>query len=75
MLISELTFPHLLAEHEARLTRELERRRVVRERLDDDSAHRLSRRQSRRVDAVESERMPRAGRETTGARATDPCTA
>ncbi|RXZ67780.1 hypothetical protein [Agromyces albus] len=33
MLISELSFPHLQAEREARLTRELEQRRVVRERL------------------------------------------
>ena len=72
MLISELTFPHLLAENEARLTRELERRRVVRERLDDETTDRPSRRRWRRVDAVVSERMPRAGRESSGARATDP---
>lgn len=32
MLISELSFPHLQAEREARLTRELEQRRVVLER-------------------------------------------
>ncbi|GAA4372929.1 hypothetical protein [Agromyces bauzanensis] len=32
MFISEVTFPHLQAEREARLTRELERRRVVDER-------------------------------------------
>ena len=75
MLISELTFPHLLAEHEARLTRELEQRRVVLERLDDETAGRPARRHSRRVDAVASERMPRADRETTGARTTDPRTA
>ena len=36
MLISELTFPHLLAEREARLMRELELRRVVLERLDEE---------------------------------------
>jgi len=33
MLISELTFPHLAEAREARLTEELERRRVVAERL------------------------------------------
>jgi hypothetical protein len=32
MLISELTFPHLLAEQDAQLTRELEWRRVANER-------------------------------------------
>ena len=58
MLISELTFPHLQAEHEARLTRELERRRVVLERLDDDSpmaggsAFASRRRGHRRADAA-----------------------
>ena len=75
MLISELTFPHLLAEHEAHLTRELERRRVVLERLNDETADRPARRHSRRVGAVASERMPRAERETIGARTTDPRTA
>jgi hypothetical protein len=35
MLISELTFPHLLAERDARLTRELEQRRVIEERRAD----------------------------------------
>ena len=38
MLISEITFPHLQAEREAQLTRELERRRVLNERLDGDRA-------------------------------------
>ena len=38
MLISELTFPHLLAEREARLARELERRRLVLERQHGDLA-------------------------------------
>lgn len=38
MFISEITFPHLQAEHEAQLTRELERRRVVNERLDGQGA-------------------------------------
>lgn len=36
MLISELNFPHMLAEREARLTRELEWRRVVRERIEEE---------------------------------------
>ena len=42
MLISEITFPHLQAEREAQLTRELERRRVLNERLDGEpvAAHR-----------------------------------
>lgn len=75
MLISELTFPHLMAEHEARLTRELERRRVVLERLDDEAAERPADRHSRRVDAVTGERMPRAGREATSTRATGTRTA
>jgi hypothetical protein len=38
MLISELTFPHLLAEREAQLTRELEQQRVLRERLEEEAA-------------------------------------
>jgi hypothetical protein len=38
MLISEITFPHLQAEREAQLTRELEQRRVMTERLDGESA-------------------------------------
>jgi hypothetical protein len=33
MLISEQSFPHLQAAHDARLEQELERRRVARERL------------------------------------------
>lgn len=36
MLVSELNFPHVMAEREARLTRELEQRRVVLERLAED---------------------------------------
>ena len=35
MLISEQSFPHLQAAHDARLEQELERRRVARERLDE----------------------------------------
>lgn len=71
MLISEVTFPHLLAEREARLTRELERRRVVAERLEEEAP-----RPRRRASPTgSSERMPRAGREAAGPRATDPCPA
>ncbi|MFF2388124.1 hypothetical protein [Agromyces sp. NPDC058104] len=47
MLISESTFPHLRAAEEARLARELERRRVVAERQagdDSEPAHREPRR-------------------------------
>ena len=36
MLVSEHHFPHLMAEREARLARELEQLRVVRERRADD---------------------------------------
>jgi len=73
MLISELTFPHLLAEREARLTRELERRRVVRERLDDETAP-SARTRTRRTRTVSSERMPRAGVAAAGPRSADACT-
>jgi hypothetical protein len=72
MLISELTFPHLLAEREARLTRELERRRVVLERLDDATV-RPARTRTRRTRAVSSERMPRAGVAAAAPRPADAC--
>ena len=42
MLISELSFPHLQAAREAQLAQELERRRIVRERLADVSEHPLA---------------------------------
>lgn len=70
MLISELTFPHLMAEREAQLTRELERRRVLLERLDDGSGRPTRRRRHGR--SAPSERMPRAGSQSTGRRSTDP---
>jgi hypothetical protein len=70
MLISELTFPHLMAEREAQLTRELERRRVLLERLDDGSVRPTRRR--RHGPSASSERMPRAGSQSTGRRPTDP---
>jgi hypothetical protein len=38
MLISELSFPHLQAAHEARLSEQLERRRVISEILDEEAA-------------------------------------
>jgi hypothetical protein len=50
MLISELSFPHLQAAHEEQLTRDLERRRIVQERLADVSEHPMRhRRADRRV--------------------------
>ena len=72
MLISELTFPHLLAEREARLTRELEQRRVVLERL--DATVRPARTRTRRTRAVPGERMSRAGVAAAAPRAADACT-
>jgi hypothetical protein len=71
MLISELSFPHLQAEREAQLTRELERRRVVLERIDEQPARPT---RGRRHDhEVPSERMPRAERRATGTHSTEPC--
>ena len=70
MLISELSFPHLQAEREAQLTRELERRRVALERLDEQPAR--PPRRHRHDHAVPSERMPRAARRATGTHSTDP---
>lgn len=70
MLISELSFPHLQAEHEAQLTRELERRRVALERLDGEPGSPAGR--PRHDRATPSERMPRAARRATGSRSTDP---
>jgi len=72
MLISELSFPHLQAANEARLTEELERRRVVQERLADAAAPR-TRRSGVRLGS--GERMPRAGLEAIGPRAAETCTA
>ena len=54
MLISELSFPHLAEARDARLTAELERRRVVAERLAEASSETSVPPQGRR------ERMPRA---------------
>lgn len=71
MLVSEITFPHLLAEREAQLTRELERRRVVAERLEEEAPR--ARRRASQVPKGTAQRMPRARREAAGPRATDPC--
>ncbi|MGW9183705.1 hypothetical protein [Agromyces sp. NPDC055661] len=54
MLISELTFPHLAEAREAQLVQQLERRRVVAERLAEASADAPAPVRRRR------ERMPRA---------------
>jgi hypothetical protein len=54
MLISELTFPHLAEAREAQLVQQLERRRVVAERLAEASADAPAPARRRR------ERMPRA---------------
>ena len=60
MLISELSFPHLQAAADARLSLELERRRVVQERLGDLGDHGARRLRRRAARAASSERMPRA---------------
>jgi hypothetical protein len=63
MLISEQSFPHLQAAHDARLELELERRRVVQERFDEAAAAlSVSGSQARRRPwwARSSQRMPRA---------------
>ncbi|HKH07951.1 MAG TPA: hypothetical protein VKA62_03295 [Agromyces sp.] len=67
MLISEITFPHLQAEREAQLTRELERRRVLNERLDGDpvTAHRS--RSSRKAARTAAPATRRSGDMTGGA--------
>jgi hypothetical protein len=66
MLISELSFPHLQAEREAQLTRELERRRVALERLEEPAPRVRSARGARQSRVVSRERMPRAARESSG---------
>lgn len=73
MLISELTFPHLMAEREAQLARELERRRVLLERLDDGSGRPTRARRHGRTAA--GERMPHARRRLLGPRSPDCCPA
>ena len=75
MLISELSFPHLQAARDARLAQELERRRVVLERLDEQGAGRTRRAAARTARAATSERMPRAGVEAVGPRPAEACPA
>ena len=71
MLISELTFPHLLAEQDAQLMRELEWRRVATERIESGrqggaavAAH-LSR-SSRKAHRATASAKQRSGDELTG---------
>ena len=71
MLISELSFPHLQAEREAQLTRELERRRVALERLEEPAPRARSARGVRQS-RVSRERMPRAARESNSATLASP---
>ncbi|MDQ0893647.1 hypothetical protein [Agromyces ramosus] len=70
MFISEITFPHLQAEREAQLTRELERRRVVNERLDSERAGEAttahSSRSSKQARRAASAARQRGGDELTG---------
>ena len=72
MWISEQTFPHLTAAREERLTAELERRRVVRERLGEAPARSTRRLFRRAATGAQGERMPRTGREATSAGASGP---
>jgi hypothetical protein len=74
MLISELSFPHLQAAREERLVQELERRRVLQERLAESSVVPPRPRRGVRL-ASSSERMPRAGAAASGPRPTDACPA
>ena len=74
MLISELSFPHLQAAHDERLAQELERRRVVQERLAEQGAGRSWGRAARTA-AVASERMPRAAVAASGRGSAEACPA
>ena len=65
MLISELSFPHLQAAREARLTDDLERRRVVQERLAEAPV----------ASGASSERMPQVGVQAIGTRGAEACPA
>jgi hypothetical protein len=70
MLISELTFPHLLAERDAQLTRELEWRRVANERLESEregaAAIAQPSRSARRAHRAATSAKRRRGDELTG---------
>jgi hypothetical protein len=66
MLISEITFPHLQAEREAQLTRELERRRVLTERLEGELVIGRPSRSSRKAARAATPAKRRSGDELTG---------
>ena len=75
MLISELSFPHLQAAHDERLAQELERRRVVQERLAEQGAGRSSgpsRRALRRRRRASGCRAPRVAASVPAASAARP---
>ena len=69
MLISELTFPHLLDAREAQLAQELERRRVIAERRAEAAAAEAA------VVVSRTERMPRRAARTATAGTAEPCPA
>ena len=71
MLISELSFPHLREAQDARLEQQLEQRRVALERRA-ESRSRSARAQAGGARGDSSERMPRAARETNGAKLARP---
>jgi hypothetical protein len=66
MLISEITFPHLQAEREAQLTRELERRRELIERLESEPLTAHPSRSSRKAARAATPAKRRSGDELTG---------
>jgi hypothetical protein len=66
MLISEITFPHLQAEREAQLTRELEQRRVMTERLEGEPVIARPSRGSRKAARAATPATRRRGDELTG---------
>jgi len=72
MLISELTFPHLLDAREAQLAQELERRRVIAERRAEAANAAAA---AADVVVSKSERMPRGGAKPAAARSAEPCPA
>jgi hypothetical protein len=59
MQISEHLFPHLIAEHDARIERELEQRRVVLERLAEEQQGDASPTRARRHSGRWSRSLPR----------------
>jgi hypothetical protein len=67
MLISEITFPHLQAERDAQLARELERRRVLHERLDGEPVTARRSRSSRKAARTATPAKRHSGEMTGGA--------